>query len=394
MNKVLVVQNSASKYGVLGSMTEALQAALEQRGVQTLLYRAGDLWTEELARGCGLTPPDCSWSINIFVGPDCWYGPAGIPHVNLSVDSWTYCHPQAISASHLVSLFVDKTSRDSFLAHGGQRAYWFPHAIASTMIDRVRHLPSIPLQDRPLDVVVVGSYLDHRAIKSTWEERFAPAHVAQFVDIAERSLIDPSCIPIEEVLQFILRTPQLQAELKEHQLSPADLANTIETYARGLDRERLLKSFPGRKIQIYTDPNDALLWSATEEGQHCLFMPPVPFDEVIDICRQAKVVVNSAPHIRIGFHERLFLSLASGAVTVVGKGRLPPWLVAEARIAEYDGTMEGLLLKVEMAERRPFDKERILSWLEAEHTWQARLNQLLPQIERDVHTLHERWESL
>jgi hypothetical protein len=150
-----------------------------------------------------------------------------------------------------------------------------------------------------------------------------------------------------------------------------------------------------RDVHIFTGIEDAELWARQEVAVGCHFEPAVPFKEVVDLCRKSKVVINSAPHIRQGYHERLFLSLASGTVTLVGKGHLlPSWLVETGRVVEYDSSsLESIDEKLCDAEKRLFDAENVLSWLEKEHTWDARIEQHLPEIERSVEQLHAKWEA-
>ena len=145
--------------------------------------------------------------------------------------------------------------------------------------------------------------------------------------MAERTLDDPSFVLLAQALSYMQQTPSVREVLEKRQLPPFFLANSIERYARGLDRERLLVALKGRSVHIFTEKEDAIHWSKEEAAHGCRFNPPVPFDEVVDICRMSKVVINSVPHIRKGYHERLFLSLASGAVTLVRRGlELPSWL--------------------------------------------------------------------
>ena len=394
MRRVALLENTISKFGVLGCMTRALRDAFEAIGVQTTVYEVQGDPEPEFFEAVKKEAPDCTWSINIFMDESSLYYPCGIPHVELSVDSLTYYHPFALKSPHLVPLFVDKSSCDLLSLYGGNRSHWFPHAISQKTIDHVRSLPPIPLERRPFDVTLLGSFLDHWQARKIWETHFSPIDAKAFMSFAERSLVDSSFELLSEVLLYFENTPRVKDVIERAHLSPFSLANTIELYARGLDRERLLKALKGRNIQIFTGIEDAVLWSKEEAAKEALFCPPVPFDEVIDICRMSKVAINSAPHIRKGYHERLFLSLASGAVTVAGKGRLPAWLQEEGRLVEYDGnSLDDLLVRVQEAERRPYNQEKVLSWLEAEHTWEARLRQLLPEIEKDVLEIRTRWEN-
>jgi hypothetical protein len=225
-----------------------------------------------------------------------------------------------------------------------------------------------------------------------WEKGFSATTVNILTDMAERCLSDPSSMLLPEALHFFKKALDIKAVIEEGGLSPFALANSIQIYLRGVARERLLNAFHGRDVRIFTSDEDAARWSQEAAAKGLTFCPEVPFEKVIDLCLQSKVVLNTAPHIRKGYHERIFLSLASGAVTVVEKGRLPEWLVETERVAEYDGrSFADLQQRVDEAARRPFHREKVLSWLEAEHTWDARLRQLLPELDRQVTDLRLAW---
>jgi hypothetical protein len=372
-----------------------LRAAFERQGIRAVIRGGEDKEGSELREQIQQETPDCIWTINTFIDERSLYYPLGIPHVDLSVDSFTNSSPAELFQSSTVNLFVDKASCDLFSAYSNNPVHWFPHGISKEMIEKAELLPVIPLQDRPFDVSLVGSFIDNASAKKIWDELFDPADVAAFVSFAERTLEDPSFILLAEALKYIEGTPRLRQLLDAIELPAFSLANHIERYARGLDRERLLRALKGRSVHIFTDPSDADLWAKEESAQGCLFHPPVPFHEVMDICRKSKVVINSSPHIRKGYHERLFLSLASGAITLVRKGMdFPSWVTNEGRVVEYASSpLEGLISQLQEAEKKPYAKEKILPWLDANHSWDARLQKHLPQIEKSVKRLHEVWEE-
>ena len=82
--------------------------------------------------------------------------------------------------------------------------------------------------------------------------------------------------------------------LEKAGLSSFFLINSIERYARGLDRERLLFALKDRNVHIFASEKDAVGWSSRPSAKGCIFHPPVPFDNVFDICRNAKVVVEES----------------------------------------------------------------------------------------------------
>lgn len=394
MQSVVLFQNTVSKYGVLGQMIRDMQKAFVRRGIRAVI-RELNPDPEEIKKVVEHEAPDCTWSINTYLDEHVVFSHLGIPQVDLSVDSVIHSCPDALVAPHIVSLFVDKASCDLFSEYSDNPVCWFPHAIAKEVIEQVRNAEVAPLENRPYDVTLIGSFIDHEREKRLWNSLFDPGIVDTFVSLAERGLADHSFPFVEQALLYIKETVQVQEVLQSVGLTSRVFLHSVERYARGLDRERLLKALSSRTIHIFTDPEDAKQWSSREAARTCHFEPAVPFSEVVNVCRNSKVVINSAPHIQRGYHERLFLSLASGAVTLVGTGHLlPSWLVETGRVVKYDSSsLDGLAEKIRAAEERPFDAEKILSWLEREHTWDARLDQHLPEIERSVKKLHAEWKE-
>lgn len=395
MQKVVLFHHSMSKYGVLGQMVQDMKKAFDRLGIQATIEDVQNKGPDELRDRLRAENPDCTWSLNTFVDEHWFYYPLGIPHVDLSVDSVTYSSPAVFSQPSTVSLFVDKTSCDLFSAYSSNPVHWFPHAISKETIDSMRSAPIVPLRNRPYDVSLIGSFIDHRRVKAAWDPLFATKDVEMFVSLAEQALEDPSFTLLAEALAYIEGTPTVLEVLEKSQLSSFSLASLVERYARGLDRERLLMALQKRTVHIFTETEDAVLWSKESAAQRCLFNPPVPFSQVGDVCRLSKVVVNSIPHIRKGFHERIFLSLAAGAITLVRKGiSLPGWLLRTGRVVEYSSNaLDDLIPRLEVAEKQHYDPEKILPWLEAEHSWDARLEHHLPDIETSIEKLRSMWEQ-
>ena len=395
MRRVVLLPHQSSRYGVLGQMILDLRAAFERQGIRAVIRGGEEVEGAELIDQIRQDSPDCIWTINTFVTEQSLYYPLGIPHVNLSVDSLTNSSEAELFQPNTVSLFVDKASCDLFSAYSDNPVHWFPHGISKEMIEKADLLPEIPLQDRPFDVSLLGSFIDNVGAKKIWDGLFDPADVDAFVSIAERTLDDPSYILLAEALKYIEESPRIQQLLAAVELPAFSLANHIERYARGLERERLLRGLKGLRVHIFTDSSDAALWAKEESAQGCIFHPHVPFQEVMNICRQSKVVINSSPHIRKGYHERLFLSLASGAITLVRKGmNFPSWVVNEGRVVEFQSSsVQDLVAQLQEMEKKPYAKVKILSWLDAEHSWDARVQQHLPQIDASVQRRHEIWKE-
>jgi hypothetical protein len=377
MKNIALIKNEESKYDVLGAMTEDLAAAFTRKGIRAPIYEVVGEDYGALAEKIRRNLPDCTWGINTALDEGFLFRSSGVPHVDLSVDSCLHNLPWGLHLPHLVQLFIDETSVDLFSSYGAKRIHWFPHAIAQETIDKVRSSPSIALEDRPYDVTLLGSHYPG----SEWLDR--PLNGKKVLwplkRVIDGALADLSFPFISEALNCIADIPQLE------DVDALGLITALELVLRGVDRDRLLHVLRGRDIHIFTGVEDAAEWMRALSAQGSTFHPPVDFRDVIHICCQSKVVINSFPHIRKGYHERLFLSLASGAITLVERGRLPAWLVAEGRVVEYDGSsLESVPQRLIEAQSRPYNREKVLSWLSAEHTWDVRLQQLLPVIEADL----------
>jgi hypothetical protein len=377
---VALLRHTQSKFGVLSVMIDDLASALKRAGIRVSMIDTVE--ARSITEIVKKLAPDCTWAVNISLSEHFLFDPLGIPHVNLSVDPLMYCLPNVFDRPHSVWLFVDSQSHELFRSRGGKRSHWFPHAIAQETLDKALSEESMSLQTRPHDICLPGSYLDYHTALKTFEVDSATCNV--LLDTVQRALADLSFPFLAELFSVA----------EQRGLDAFALGRTLGTVLRGLDRDRLLKNLSERAINIFTTEIDAVQWCREAAAKACLFHPPVDFRVIFDLFRRSKVVLNSAPHIRLGYHERLFLSLASGAITVTERGRLPHWLVERGRVVEYDtDSLATLPDRLRKAEELPYDRESVLRWLVMEHTWDARLRKILPEIERDVFEIKKEWKG-
>ena len=366
---VVLLRHTRSKFGVLSAMTDGLCSALDRAGIQTFVIDRLNIDT--LADEIKRLAPDCTLGVNISVSEHLLFYPLNIPHVAFYVDTLVHYLPGIFERPHSISLIADGQSEKLFQTLGGRRSHWFPHAIAKETVDRARSEEPIPLDKRPFDVCLPGSYLDHREPLEHLGVDLADRRL--LLDLVQRALFDLSFPFFAEVFSLA----------EQRGLDPVVVGTALESVLRGLDRERLIKSLPQRTVNIFTSAEDAVRW--LKVSPNSLFRPSVDFQELFDLCAHSKVVLNSVPSIRPGYHERLLLSLASGAITVTERGRVPSWLVERGRVVEYDtASMETLQERIHEAEGRPYDRMAVLEYLDKEHTWDVRLHMALPAIEREI----------
>lgn len=392
MRKVVLFPHPRSRFDVLSVMTHDLQQALIRQGVEAVLCDVSNTSPEALYETVRSENPDCTWSINFFVDESWFYEPLGIPHVFLGVDGFTRYPPALLSFHNTVQLFVDRVTADLFSKQGQSPALWFPHAISCDTISAMR-ASVVPLEKRPYDVVFLGSFIDEEKELSLWRSFFSFHDVEALKALSEQALEDPSFTLFPAVLAMIESSSAIRSCLIENEVTPNDLANSVENYIRGCDRRRLLAALEGRTVHLFTTSEGASVASRRTSYKNCVLHPSVPFHEVLDICSQARVVINSSPSIRNGYHERLLLGLASGAVVVTSASRvLPTWLEEAGAVVSYTtSSLPSLSHRLAAAEGRAHPQKNILDWLEENHTWDVRLKEHLPHITKQVWLSRAEW---
>lgn len=357
--RILLLQNTQSRYNVLEDMTSALSAAFMRQGIEAKIFDAWDKGPSELQQDVDRWQPDCTFGINIFAHKE-------LPHhIALSVDALNHCS-EFLDPSQPPVLFADAWSCSLYAAQGGRTA-WFPHAISKEFLDKSKAMTLCPLKNRPFDSVLIGSFMNADKELAFWRDLFSPKDVEALVFLVEKILENPLCSIQHEVLAFLSKTPSVQEVLTKNALSLPKFISSVEQYMRGLDRTRLIRSLSGKRIHIFGEG-----WEHVPS--HVVLHPPLPFSSVFEVCQQAKVVLNSVPMIRRGYHERLFLGLAAGALVVTSQINIPDAAGIPSLVQYTTSSLTTLQDRLATWSEVPPP----FGWMENFHTWDARVKRLLP----------------
>lgn len=371
MKKVLLLQHTKSRYNVLASMTQSLHKALRRQGVDATLFEdwsKGPHGVVECVENEGF---DFTCAINIAVPDSFLYDRLGVEHIYLSVDSFAHMPREIAQMQHGVVLFVDECSRDLFSKRHTIPAYYCPHAIAKESIQNV----CIPTHKRPFDVVLLGSFIDYEAELTMWKGLFRASDVEGLLSLAERALEESSFLFQAEAFRYVEKTPEILLKLDKNGLSISDLVASVERYIRGVDKKNVLRALQGRDIHIFSEEG-AERWNTY--APHCICHPPVAFSDIGEVLSQAKIVINSTPSIRQGFHERLFLGLNCGATVLTSQlSHVPAWLEEKGLVVGYTkGSLSHIQERITSPQRNEAFAGEIWSWLEKEHTWDVRVRDI------------------
>lgn len=266
-------------YSTTAHFTEKLILALKKRGVITRsFYIGGGLFYKafyEIMR----ERPDmtCSFS-DITIGQkeplcDMWE----IFHLNILVDHAIYFLHQ-IKAKY--SLFASMDQEDVLYLKGlGAKAFFFPHGVDGDLV-------ADPSKCRPFDIVMFGTCFDYEKIAKKWEK-------TPFEACAKRVLnsdISPLRALIEEGIEGPL--PLMHQDL--------------EKYCKGKERVEIVNSLKGVHV-----------WGNGPWNKYCphaKIHKSLSYEKALKIMSESKIVLSPNICHKFSSHERIFQSLALGAV--------------------------------------------------------------------------------
>lgn len=227
--------------------------------------------------------------------------------------------------------------------------------------------------DRPIDVLFCATSYDHQSVDkkihtfNPSEQRFIYSCIDRYQSDGTRSIND----------LLVEINPALRTQY--HAL--------IDHYIRAKHRLDLVRSIRDATIHIYggtgyDSPSFPVRgWAELLRDQpNVVIHPALRFSESLDLMRSSKIVLNSMPFFRNGTHERVFNSLALGAVPLTDKNHwFEKYFINHEEVIFYQ--METVnqqineLLDDEDKRRRIVKqgREKVMR----DHTWDRRVEQII-----------------
>lgn len=268
-------------YGTTVHFARGLAEALKRQGAETRLFWIGEGHFYHAFYTMMGDPPDltCSFSdISLQKKPlgELWH----IPHLSILIDPAIYFLHQLKGDYSYISC-VDENDCDFIRALNFSRVFFFPHGVEA-------NLKTDPHKNRPFDAVFFGTCLDYEAIAERWGEN------RELLTAASERVLNSSEVSILQAL--------VELGVEEERLPLFHYE--VDTYTRGKERVELIKECP------------ASIWGNGPWKKYlpeCELHPPVSFEETLNIMKQSKVVLNSSPRFKRGFHERILYAYLCGA---------------------------------------------------------------------------------
>lgn len=232
-----------------------------------------------------------------------------IPHLSFLVDPIFYFMDLLQSPYCTVSC-VDLFDYEFAKSHGGTRLLFLPHAVEADLVYDEN-------AERPYDVVFIGSCYDPDNLRAFWQNKYSK-DICQIIDESiERTFAD-NCTPFYKALEMTLQ----EKGLSEKEVDFYQVGYYVDHYMRGKDRLELIKSIKDIPVHVFggtcwrpEQPIDGWVKYLSRQS-NVILHPTIHFQESLALLKKTKICLNSVPSYKNGTHERIFTSLACGAVPI------------------------------------------------------------------------------
>ncbi len=302
------------QYGVLHHFTLELAEALSRQGVKCRILEAERQNPKPFLEKIFKDPPECTLSFNGLL-PDnegrFFCEMIKIPHVACLVDSPNHFVSLARSPYSIVTC-PDKIDLDFFIGMHQPNVIFMPHGFDQFLISPINN-------NRPREVAALFSFIDDEHIRNSWHQRHPKSLCKALDEAAEQALSEPDTSYIQAFVDAINRQLSQPDAVNPKDIDFISVLDELILYMKGKDRIHLVKSIKDARVEIYgSSPQGKRSWQDAigTKSPNITCHPPIPFEHALEVMKESKIVLNSFPWVKYGAHERLFTSLACGALPV------------------------------------------------------------------------------
>lgn len=309
---LLVCQNL---YSSKLHFTEQLGKALQRLGVEVKVLR----WPfgpvpENIIQSIREEKPDLTASFNQpapLSDKSYFFEHLPVPHLTMLLDPAIYDINLASSSSAIVSC-VDYNDCELFSMTGFEKVFFFPHAIEKELFFQ----PSLP---KTFDVVFMGTCYDPDGLREWWRLHH-PQEVINVIEEAVEIGLSDNCTSFYEAVMQSMRNNRVSPKT----LDTLRIAYYVDFYMRGKERIELIRSIKDAPVHIFgtlanwREEKPIQNWEDYFRDQkNVILHQSLAYSQSLEILKQTKICLNSSPMFKNGSHERVFASLACGALPLV-----------------------------------------------------------------------------
>ena len=354
--KVLFVF-TANQYNVLNEMLWKLADCLEQKHG----YMVGKYRLDDYEKICGY-----EWDV-VFCGQAIEFSRLqkadGRVHMTWFVDHPRYLFPRILPYEQKENVWIGCVDRRhmEFLRryYGIQNTFFAPHF--GWKAKKLLAEPKVSYQDRKYELFFPASNV-------RWEEDVAYRYLGltgALRTIAEetiRFLLEHTEFCLEEAMEAVL-TRYGETEVLELSKECLEAAGEyIDFYVRIHARNQVIRSLLNAGMTVAVCGRNWSEFPKNEiEKTHLQILgEELPYEEVIEVMADSKVVLNVMPWFKDGSHERIAMGSMNGAVCVTDASKYVHEIWGETGVVYYDWRKpDELVKKLRKLSENKIEAERI-----------------------------------
>lgn len=360
----------SSQYGALHHFTKKIYEAFVRRGLTCRLLNPEEHFSVPMA-----DPPDMTFAVNGVP-----HDPEGnllcdlihIPHLCFIVDP-PFRFLELLRSPHIAIACDDRFNCEVLRSNGFERTCFFPYGVEPELSPSAN-------DERPFDVTMIASYIDYQANKALWPSKYAPPLV-EAMEEAVVATVEEQGLSFIAALMNALNLRIVRGEMEGVEIDLVRILIDLELYLKGWDRVQLVKAVTDAEVHVIGGVNTG--WTQALAGMDNVhFHPSVSYEETLEIMKKSKIVLNSSIKNKEGASERVFSTLATGALPLTTQTcYLAEHFIDEESILFYQPNaydrINGKINKIlanEKLTKTIVEKGR--AEVMQAHTWDSRVNEL------------------
>lgn len=381
-----------SQYGVLHHFTKSLSEAFQHCGIETRILEAEYYNPGPFLDSLMSDPPDCTLSFNGLL-PDekgrFFCDMLGIPHVACIVDSQNLFIPLIHSPLTIIAC-SDQNSCDFFKGLKCKNVLFLPHGVE-------KNLENNENRKKKYQVSVFSTLIDYKKLKNDWEEKYDKVIRDAMMQAAERTLFESSTNYVQALVEAIDAQMELNYQIDPNKIDFISVLDDLEMYIKGRSRIDSIKAIKEGEVHIFGSAPAGTSWEEYlgKENKNYIIHEPVPYEQVLDIIKDTKILLNAFPWVKYGAHERIFYGLSLGALVLTNRNEyLERYFEDEKNILFYDlNNPEEINQKVNKYlsdnEKRDEITKAGKEIVQEYHTWDKRAETLIKELQPILTQLKE-----
>lgn len=318
-------------------------------------------------------------SVNPFENGRYLFDLLKVPFLALLVDPFIYSLG-ILKSPYTILSCVDRSDCAALQLQGFNRIFFLPHAIEREIV--------ASREERPYEVVFLGSCNDYESVRQHWLDH-QPPEICQVLETAADLVLSNDLLSIFQAIGIAREQYPLPNQLN---VDWVQLFRYVDQYTRGYDRVQLIRSIRSSQVHLFGSMDSAVTifqkgWSYYVGNQpNVTIHEAVAYPQALEVLQKTKICLNSMPFFRAGSHERVFMSLACGALPVTSHSLYweEQFRYGEELLVYRSGQLDKLDAQVtellanesRRTEMAAVGRSKVMQY----HTWDCRVEQLLQNL--------------